>query len=144
MRGGIGVVTLLAALVILLRPRRPIKREQPVSVLVGLLSGAMAGASGVSGPPVVLLGLNQGWDYRVLRACLIAYFAVLHAMTIAVMGNYGMINSQTLGLAAWVLPGMVVGYLLGNRLRDRINSTLFRNLTLGLVSLAGLLSILRY
>jgi len=144
MRGGIGVMTLLAALVILLRPRRPIRREQPVSILVGLLSGAMAGASGVSGPPVVLFGLNQGWDYRVLRACLIAYFAVLHAMTIVVMGNFGMINSQTLGLAVWVLPGLIVGYLLGIRLRDRINSTLFRNLTLCLVGLAGLLSILRY
>ena len=104
----------------------------------------MAGASGVSGPPVVLFGLNQGWDYRVLRACLIAYFAVLHAVTIAVMGNFGMINSQTLGLTVWVLPGLAMGYLLGIRLRDRINSTLFRNLTLCLVGLAGLLSILRY
>ena len=144
MRGGIGVMTLLAALVILLRPRRPIRREQPVSILVGLLSGAMAGASGVSGPPVVLFGLNQGWDHRVLRACLIAYFTVLHAMTIVVMGNFGMINSQTLGLAVWVLPGLAMGYLLGFRLRDRINSTFFRNLTLCLVGLAGFLSILRY
>ena len=115
-----------------------------MAAVAGLVSGTMAGASGVSGPPVVLFGLNQGWDYRVLRACLIGYFAVLHALTIAVLGNFGMVNGVTLGLSVGVVPGVLIGYLVGIRLKKRIGSQHFRTLTLIVVSLAGLAAIMRH
>ena len=94
--------------------------------------------------PVVLFGLIQGWDYRVLRGCLIAYFTVLHALTIAVLGNFGMVNGLTLGMAVGVLPGMFIGYLIGIRLKERIDGEHLRTLTLVVVSLAGLAAIIRH
>lgn len=144
MRGAIGALTIMAAFSVWLRPGSPFVRDRLVAIMAGLVSGTMAGASGVSGPPVVLFGLNQGWDYRVLRACLIAYFALLHAMIIAVLSNFGMINGQTLSLAAGVLPGMFIGYLLGIRLKERIDSAHFRTLALCMISLAGIAAIIRH
>ena len=86
----------------------------------------------------------QTWDYRVLRGCLIAYFTVLHALTIAVLGNFGMVNGLTLGMAVGVLPGMFIGYLIGIRLKERIDGEHLRTLTLVVVSLAGLAAIIRH
>ena len=144
MRGTIGILTIVAALSVWLRPASPFKRDRLIAATAGLVSGIMAGASGVSGPPVVLFGLNQGWDYRVLRACLIAYFAVLHALTIAVLGNFGVVNGLTLAMAVGVLPGMFIGYLIGIRLKEWIYSKHLRTLTLIVVSLAGLAAMIRY
>ena len=141
MRGAIGALTIMAALSVWLRPSSPFVCDRLVAILAGLVSGTMAGASGISGPPVVLFGLNQGWDFRVLRACLIAYFALLHAFTIAVLGNFGMINGQTLSLAAGILPGVFIGYLLGTRLKERVDNVHFRMLTLCMVGLAGIAAI---
>ena len=144
MRGTIGALTIAAALSVWMRPARPFVRERLLAAVAGLVSGIMAGVSGVSGPPVVLFGLNQGWDYRVLRGCLIAYFTVLHALTIAVLGNFGMVNGLTLGMAVGVLPGMFIGYLIGIRLKERIDGEHLRTLTLVVVSLAGLAAIIRH
>lgn len=144
MRGTIGALTLLAALSVWLKPARPFARERMMAIVAGAVSGAMVGASGVSGPPVVLFGLNQGWDHRVLRACLIGYFTLLHASTILVLGSFGMVNYQTLEMAAGVMPGLFVGYLLGVRFKERIDGKHFRVLTLVLVSLAGIAAIMRH
>lgn len=143
-RGTIGALTILAALSVWLRPASPFVRERRMAIAAGAASGVMAGVSGVSGPPVVLFGVNQGWDFAVLRACLIGYFTLLHAATIVVLGNFGMVNEKTMSFAIAVLPGLLIGYLLGIRLKERIDSSHFRTLTLGLVSLAGIAAILRH
>ena len=144
MRGVIGAMTILAALSVWLRPDSPFTRDRLMAIVAGGVSGAMAGSSGVSGPPVVLFGLNQGWDFRVLRACLIGYFALLHATTIVVLGNFGMVNDQTLIFSAAVLPGLLIGYMVGVRLKDRIDSSHFRTITLCMVSIAGIAAIIRH
>ena len=142
MRVGIGAVTILAALSVWSKPDSPFVKERMMAIVAGGGSGAMVGVSGVSGPPVVLFGLNQGWDFRVLRACLIGYFTLLHAATILVLGRFGMVNSQTLTYAAGVLPGLLLGYCVGVRLKDHIDSGHFRTITLCMVSLAGIAAIL--
>ena len=144
MRGVIGAMTILAAVSVWLRPHNAFVREKWMAIVVGAVSGTMAGASGVSGPPVVLFGLNQGWDFRVLRACLIGYFTLLHATTIVVLGNFGMVNNQTSLFTLAVMPGLFLGYCIGVRLKDRIDSKHFRIMTLCIVSIVGIVAILHH
>ena len=67
LRSGIGVITLLAALSMFFKPARPLPQEKWLTSGVGVVSGILGGASSISGPVVVLFGLNQGWHPRGMR-----------------------------------------------------------------------------
>ena len=62
MRQVIGGITLLAVLMLWLKPVRPFQRESLPACMAGCLSGVAGGASGMSGPPIILFGLNQEWS----------------------------------------------------------------------------------
>ena len=74
MRTGIGAMMVLMVLLLQLRPGNPFKRDLLARIGTGFVSGALATSTGVSGPPLVLLGLKQGWPYANFRATLMAYF----------------------------------------------------------------------
>lgn len=141
MRLAIGGITLLGALATWWKPVRPWGRERPLAVLAGFFSGIMAGASGMSGPPVVLFGLNQNWDHRQLRATLIGYFIIVHLGAILVLQEYGMVDGRTLELGARLLPGVFLGYVVGMKWRRRVDQRLFRNIALGLLCTMGMILI---
>lgn len=144
MRAAIGGITLAAALTLWLRPSHPLRHERPVAVGAGLLSGVMGGATGMSGPPVILFGLNQGWEPRQLRANLIGYFAFKHAVVLVFMQGFGILDATTLLLGVTALPGMFVGYQAGIRLKERVSQKHFRALAFALVCLGGVLALIRH
>ncbi|MEW6750574.1 MAG: sulfite exporter TauE/SafE family protein [Candidatus Latescibacterota bacterium] len=144
MRAVIGGLTLVAALTLWLKPARPLRRERPVAVLTGIVSGALGGATGMSGPPVILFGLNQGWPHAALRANLIGYFATKHVLALVMLREFGILDRTALLLGAGSLPGMLAGYAVGMRLKDRVSQKAFRILAFVLVLLGGLLALVKH
>ena len=143
MKTVIGVITLCAAAVLSLRPGRPWQLEWPGALGAGLLSGVLVGASGMSGPPVILFGLKQHWDYRVLRASLIGYFGIIHALAVLVLGRLGVGGVEDSFQVLSILPGVFLGFILGMKWRSRVNHTLFRSIALGLLCASGVLALFR-
>ena len=141
MRGVIGGITLTAALAMWLRPGHPLQKEGIGAGLVGLVSGVMGGASGMSGPPVILFGLKQGWNHLELRANLIGYFVIQHVLTIVLLREFDILEKETAFLGVTALPGIIVGYLVGIRLKDRVSQKHFRILAFALVCLGGVLAL---
>lgn len=144
MRAVIGGITLVAALTLWFKPARPLKKERLAAALTGLVSGVMSGATGMSGPPVILFGLNQGWEHRELRVNLIGYFAFNHVLTLIFLREFGILDQETLILGVATLPGMFLGYLGGMRLKERVSHKHFRALAFSLVCLGGLLALIRH
>ena len=144
MRAVIGAATLLAALTLGLKPTRPLRHESLVAPLAGLVSGIMGGATGMSGPPVILFGLNQGWEHRALRANLIGYFAVKQVLVLIFLQGFGILNLGTLTLGVAALPGMLLGYNAGIALKDHVPYRHFRVLAFCLVGAAGLAALVRH
>jgi uncharacterized protein len=144
MRAGIGAITLAAALTLWLKPGRPLRREGLAAPLVGMVSGVLGGASGMSGPPVILFGLNQGWDHRDLRANLIGFFAAKHLLVLGFLQGFGILGKEVLLLGVAALQGMLVGYAAGIRLEPRVSKRHFRNLAFVLVLLGGVLALIRH
>lgn len=142
MRSVIGAITLLSALAMLRRPGKPLRQEGFFLCAAGLLSGILGGGSGITGPPVVLLGLKQKWEHRGFRADLIGYFFVLHASMLILFRNFGLLEQGTLLLSLYSLPGVLVGYFGGMRLKNLVSPTLYRHLAIGIVGLGGLLAVL--
>jgi len=143
MRGVIGAVTLAAAVTLVARPGRPFVREGLAQLGVGLTSGLLSGASAMGGPPVVLLGLKQGWEHRGFRADLIGYFVVLHLFVLAAFQSVDLVSGQLLALGLWSQPGVLIGFAVGIGLKRRVSQTLYRWLAIGLVCTGGVLALVR-
>lgn len=141
MRGVIGVITLLAVAAMALRPSEPLAHEQRALFGAGFLSGILGGASGLSGPPVVLLGLRQRWSHEGFRATLLCYFFLLHTLISATFGNVGLLTVDTLELSLRALPGIVAGYAVGMWLKGRVDAGMYRRLAIGLVAMGGVLAL---
>ena len=137
MRPVIGGITLIAGGSLLLRPGRPLVREGPALLAAGLLSGVTGGSTGMSGPPVVLLGLAQRWEPRGFRADLICFFLVLHTSMAVGLGYMGLLSGGTLRLSLAVLPGVLVGYAAGTRLLGRVDASTYRRVAVSLVVAGG-------
>ena len=142
MRIVISAITLLAAVSMLRRPGRPLRRESFFLCVAGLLSGLVGGGSGITGPPVVLLGLKQQWEQRAFRADLIGYFFILHASMLILYHNFGLLEQGTLTLSLWSLPGVLMGYFAGMRLKNLVSQSLYRYLAIGIVGLGSILALL--
>ena len=139
MQLAIGSFTLLAAGLLIMRPFPRLPGERMLCFAGGVLSGVSGGASAMSGPPVVLIGLNQGWAPRNFRADLIGYFAVLHLALLLLLGASGGFDSAVLSMGLAGVPGVLVGYLLGIHAGRRLTSGFFRVAAIALVVLGGTL-----
>lgn len=140
-RIAVSVVTILFALCFLVgfKPRIP---DGPATRLAtGFASGFLGGLIAVSGPPVVIFALSQGWRKDAFRASLLAYFL---AIALIGVGSYlclGMVHRSTLLLWAAGVAGALPAAGLGVLLKRRIPEAAFRALVLVVivaVSLVGL------
>ena len=139
----IGLVTIAATIGIVLIGRHPTKRERPWMLCAGAVSGVMAGTTAMSGPPMILLGLNQGWPARTFRAELLLYFTMLHGVSLPFYFWNGLLTETAVGYAACGAPGLIVGFLVGTWLARHISGKRFRVVAVVLLCLAGAMPWLR-
>ncbi len=139
MRPVIGTATIVLALAMTTRFHRPLIREHRWVAATGVISGALGGSTAISGPPVVLLGLNQGWDPSRFRAELIFYFTLLGAGSVAMFASRRMLGAECFSIAAAGVPGLVVGYFAGTWLGRYLDGPRFRVACVVLLCLAGIL-----
>jgi len=105
---------------------------------MGMVGGVMNGIAGLGGPASTLWCTLRGWDRDVQRAVFQSFLIVAHSITLVGYVLSGAINGHVLGLAAWVLPLVLVPSLLGSRLYMRLSADAFRRVVLTLLFLSGL------
>ena len=85
-----------------------------ITILVGFLSGLLGGSTGISGPPVILYGLNQKWDKNAFRGNLLTYFAIWGIYTNIGYFLIGMVDIVT--FFKYIIPssiGLIFGAISG-------------------------------
>lgn len=108
--------------------------------VVGVLAGAAGGAGFLIGPIVLAAGLV---GRRYLATIAIAAVS-MHVARIVGYGAGGLLTGEVLAMAAGLTPALLVGNLIGHRLRDRIPEAWQRRIEVGApvacvaVALAGL------
>jgi hypothetical protein len=109
----------------------------------GLISGALATSTGTSGPPLVIVFHSEGMPPRVFRGTLSATFLAESLVAIMAFWVSGHIDADALRVSLWSLPGLAVGWLIGERLFHRIDEVRFRHLVLVVLIATGLVSMIR-
>jgi uncharacterized membrane protein YfcA len=138
----IGLVVILFAAAFLSGFGWKIKNERLAFVPVGFLSGLLGGAMSISGPPIVLFFSNQGMEKKTFRANLIVYFLGLYLATTLNYFISGLVSTELLQYAVYMVPVLIIGTMLGIRLYKVVDEALFRKITLILVLIKGFMTIL--
>lgn len=135
----IGVVVLVAVATSLLVP--PVSVRPSTAVTAGLASGAMGTATSIGGPPIALL--YQHHDGPVLRSTSAAMFTAGTALSIAALAVAGQVTRDHLLLALALVPGVVVGSVVAQRLQGRLDARWLRPAVLIFAVLAAIVTVQR-
>ncbi len=137
----IGSLIFIFGLAQLLKFRRQVKSEKSAMAPIGFAGGVLQGSVSMSGPPLILFFSNQGFTKQEFRASLIAFFLFMNIATLPVYLYAGLLTGTVLQSSMVLLPGLVVGTLLGTRLARQVKEESFRKGVLVLVMVFGCMSI---
>jgi uncharacterized membrane protein YfcA len=108
---------------------------------VGLSSGLLTGLFGTGGPPLVLYYQLSGTEKAAFRGNLMAIFLLMTLVRVPSYAGMGLITAERLWSSLVVLPAVLAGAWLGNRLHLRIEEETFRRLVAGALVILGALLI---
>ncbi len=130
LRRVISLAVIAFALLLLLGRRFPGRPRLATSIGLGALSGAMAGATSIGGPPVVLYLLSGPDPAAATRANLALFVCAISLVAVAALALLGALGRQELAAGALLAPGYLAGLAAGTRLFARFSETRFRQFTL--------------
>lgn len=107
-----------------------IKQGRVITLGTGLVSGALLTSTGMNGPPLVASLQAMGVDKNQLRATLQATFAAQDLVAVLGFWVVGQLSLEALVVAASGLPGVVLGWVLGDLVFRRVSPTQFKGILL--------------
>ena len=137
----LGVVTGTVSVALLLGFQRTARNQRLASIPVGIASGLLTGATGLTGAPVILFFANQGVEQRQFRADIVYYLGAVSVVALPSYAVAGVLTTEAVRLAAVLLPAGAVGVFAGIWLSSRIPALVFRRLALGVVLVAAMVAI---
>lgn len=121
--------------------RRRVRATRTTLVAAGAASGLMGTTTSIGGPPMALV--YQHAPPPVIRSTLAAFFAAGTSLAIVSLAVAGAIGRHELHLAAWLLPGTLVGYALSGPFARRLDPRQTRLGVLTICTFAGLVLLAR-
>ena len=112
------------------------------AVIAGGLSGAINGASGAGGGPVILYLLAGPNQAETNRANLISYYAILNAFTAINLAFHGVFTWQVVGRAGILAIPFMTAIWLGSHLFFRASEGAYRKIALAALVGAGFYGLL--
>jgi uncharacterized membrane protein YfcA len=112
-------------------------RPLPLNLAVGTAAGLLKGATGMSGPPVILYLLAGLEEAKRHRANLILFFATIAIVSMVPPLIGGLIDLPVLVRLAVLLPVMALSVPIGARLFRVVPERLYRPFAMGVLLVAG-------
>ena len=106
-----------------------------------MVSGALTTSVGTNGPPLVFVLQARDFAPDRFRATITSVFFVLDIGSIIVFGVAGEIDRGIVEAVAVALPALLVGAIVGVRLRSRLDPARFRRTVMVLLVLAAVSAI---
>lgn len=137
MKRAIAAIVVVFSLLLLRGWRYRGEQRPGTGLALGAVSGTMAGATTLGGPPVILYLLAGPDPIDVTRANLTYFLGAISTTGIVILWAAGVLDARALLLAALLTPGYYVGMVAGTRLFARFDDLRFRQFTLFLMLLVS-------
>ncbi len=137
----IGALIFVFGLAQLLEIKKQLEEERFAMLPIGFTGGVLQGSVSMSGPPLILFFSNQGFTKQQFRASLIAFFLFMNIATLPIYLLAGLWTPSVMSTSIMLLPGLVVGTLIGARFSRKVPEAKFKNFVLILVMVFGCMSI---
>lgn len=103
----------------------------------GAIGGILGGLAGVSGPaPLIWCNLRR-WPPHTRRAVFQSFLVVVQAVGLAGYAAAGLLTTQVLGLALWLLPLAMMASFAGGQVYRRLDQAVFARIILMLLGVTG-------
>ncbi|WP_285249520.1 sulfite exporter TauE/SafE family protein [Pseudarthrobacter sp. fls2-241-R2A-168] len=134
------VIVVLMGLVLAVRGWAPRPRRRTL-MAAGAASGIMGTATSIGGPPMALVW--QGHEGPRLRGTMSAFFMVGSAISMAMLWLAGEVTPDMLGLALWMVPAVVAGYVASRYVNRFLTPARLKGLAFGASALGSVLLVLQ-
>ncbi|NSW55870.1 MAG: sulfite exporter TauE/SafE family protein [Armatimonadetes bacterium] len=101
-------------------PHHEPRHGTALALLAGVASGALGGAFGTSGPPLIAYVYSMPWSKEQRTATLQACFTASVVLGMVMFAARGLYTAELLTTAAWCMPGSLIGMLVGYAAFKRI------------------------
>lgn len=140
----LGIFLVVAGTGFMIAPRHRVVRWPRWSAPpVGLLGGLLTGIFGTGGPPLILYYQLGGANKAAFRGNLMAIFLLMAFLRVPSYAVAGLITAPRLWSALAVLPAVLLGAWLGNRIHLRLAEDTFRRLVSVALVVLGIFILLR-
>jgi uncharacterized protein len=143
MRVLIGAAVLAAALAMQLGFRFSKRPPAGVNAGFGVVAGLTGGAAAMPGPSVIFLFLAAPIAHEAGRATLVLFFQASQAMSAVSAAFGGLLTLSSLILGAVLVPAMLIGNWLGDRVFDKASAKTYRRAVVLLLSGLGAVAAIR-
>jgi uncharacterized membrane protein YfcA len=132
------LVVIVAAL-LLMRGWRPAHAHaQAAGPFVGLLSGLLSPTTGMDGTPVVFLLSSRDYGIASFRSTITVYYYLIIPVSILALVQQGLLGREDMLRSLAVVPPVVIGTMIGQRLVRRLSVERFRSIVYVLLLVSGL------
>ncbi|MBN2381751.1 sulfite exporter TauE/SafE family protein [bacterium] len=138
--GLLGIVLLVIGISFLVAPKL---KPRSVSLwwepIIGMLSGILAGMFSTGGPPLIYYYQSIGSKKSIFRGNLMAIFLVMSLIRVPLYSVVGLISLPRLSASFAIMPAVLLGAIIGNKIHLEIGEILFRRLVGIILAIIGLI-----
>lgn len=135
-------LTVLALLAVLLsgwRYRRALSAA--THWVIGALGGALAGSTGLAGPPVVLFHMAGDKTATVIRANLLIYLFAVDVLILGILAVSGLLETTPVVIGALLAPVYLVANILGAALFKRAGGRRYRRFAYLIIAVSAVMAL---
>lgn len=142
LKGTVAVLVILTALIMLKGIQVYSKNKYFTYTLTGFLSGLLNGSVSLSGPPVVLMLVNEGENKNDFKKNISGYFLALNIFSMPSFFMKGLISPIVLNYSIVGIAVLIVGALTGIKIGEGIGDERFKTIILLMIMAMGLMMLI--
>ena len=142
LKGLVGLLIVITAVIMMKGIHLEFSNKGLTYGMTGFLSGVLNGSVSLSGPPVVLMLVNEGEKKNDFKKNISAYFLALNVITIPSLMFSGLVVTEVINYSIAGIISLVVGALLGIKMGEKIDSSSFKKIVLLMIMTMGFMTLM--
>lgn len=132
-------LVVIGAALLLMRGWRPKHaHDAGAAPVAGLLSGILSPTTGMDGTPIVFLLSSRDYGISAFRSTITVYYYLIIPVSILALAQQGLLGREDVVRSLAIVPPVVLGTFIGQRLVRRLSVERFRTIVFGLLLVSGM------